>query len=195
MAKKRVFFSFHYKDVAEFRANVVRNHWVTKEGEEAGYFDSSLWESTKTRGDEALKRLINDGLNGTSATCALIGSETYARPWVRYEILKSMKRGNKLLGIHINGISDRNGQTKDLGPNLFDFLAVRYSLDGRTLTMLEAVNGQWAEYTKVDGSPSYSIDQRPEGDRGKLFALSHFYPTYLWIKDKGYDNFDSWVGN
>ena len=27
---KRVFFSFHYKDVVEFRANVVRKHWVVK---------------------------------------------------------------------------------------------------------------------------------------------------------------------
>lgn len=29
MAKK-VFFSFHYQDVVEFRANVVRKHWVLK---------------------------------------------------------------------------------------------------------------------------------------------------------------------
>jgi len=27
---KRVFFCFHYEDVESFRANVVRNHWVTK---------------------------------------------------------------------------------------------------------------------------------------------------------------------
>jgi hypothetical protein len=27
---KRVFFSFHYQDVIDFRANVVRNHWLTK---------------------------------------------------------------------------------------------------------------------------------------------------------------------
>ena len=36
---KRVFFSFHYKDVIDFRANVVRKHWVLKDDrEEAGYF-------------------------------------------------------------------------------------------------------------------------------------------------------------
>ena len=27
---RRVFFSFHYQDVIDFRANVVRNHWLTK---------------------------------------------------------------------------------------------------------------------------------------------------------------------
>ena len=31
---KKVFFSFHYKDVEDFRANVVRNHWVVKEKQE-----------------------------------------------------------------------------------------------------------------------------------------------------------------
>lgn len=42
---KRVFFSFHYQDVIDFRANVVRNHWMTKpDREEAGYFDASIWK-------------------------------------------------------------------------------------------------------------------------------------------------------
>ena len=27
---KRVFFSFDYQDVIDFRANVVRNHWIIK---------------------------------------------------------------------------------------------------------------------------------------------------------------------
>ena len=42
---KRVFFSFHYQDVIDFRANVVRQHWVTKpDREDAGFFDASVWE-------------------------------------------------------------------------------------------------------------------------------------------------------
>lgn len=66
---------------------------------------------------QALKNLINKGLEGTSATCVLIGSETYLRPWVRYELLKSLKNGNTLFGVHINGIKDKNSKTKDLGKN------------------------------------------------------------------------------
>ena len=54
---KRVFFSFHYQDVIDFRANVVRQHWVMKDREEAGYFDASMWESAKKRG--SLKQLID----------------------------------------------------------------------------------------------------------------------------------------
>ena len=45
---KRVFFSFHYQDVIDFRANVVRNHWITKsDREDAGFFDASIWETAK----------------------------------------------------------------------------------------------------------------------------------------------------
>ena len=41
---KNVFFSFHYQDVIDFRANVVRNHWVVSEKQSAaGYFDKSIW--------------------------------------------------------------------------------------------------------------------------------------------------------
>lgn len=36
---KRVFFSFHYENVSNFRVNVVRNHWLTKPNREsAGFF-------------------------------------------------------------------------------------------------------------------------------------------------------------
>ena len=71
---KRVFFSFHYQDVIDFRANVVRQHWMTKpDREEAGFFDASIWESARRTGSVALKRLINAGLDGTSVTCVLVG--------------------------------------------------------------------------------------------------------------------------
>ena len=112
---KRVFFSFHYEDVRTFRANVVRKHDLLKERQEAGFFDWSIWEDAKRHGDLSIKRLINTNLENTSTTCALIGAETWQRRWVRYEILKSYDRGNKLFGVHINGIRDKNGNTFPLG--------------------------------------------------------------------------------
>src|SRR5688572_7218843 len=120
---KRVFFSFHYEDVKTFRANVVRKHDLTKESRvDAGFFDASIWEDAKKNGELALKRLINNNLENTSITCALIGTETWRRRWVRYEILKSYDRGNKLLGVHINGVKDKNQQSFPLGRNIFDYL-------------------------------------------------------------------------
>ena len=64
---KRVFFSFHYQDVIDFRANVVRNHWLTKpDREAAGFFDASIWEDAKKTSSLALKRLINGELKNLS---------------------------------------------------------------------------------------------------------------------------------
>ena len=72
---KRVYFAFHYDDVINFRANVVRNHWTTKSDRSAaGFFDASLWEEAKKTGDIGLKRLINSGV-----TARNIKSETWPK--------------------------------------------------------------------------------------------------------------------
>ena len=94
---RRVFFSFHYQDVSDFRANVVRNNWVTKDREAAGFFDASIWEDAKKTSDIALKRLINSEVQNTTVTVVLIGSDTYSRRWVRYEIIKAWRRETKYL--------------------------------------------------------------------------------------------------
>ncbi len=119
---RRVFFSFHYeRDI--WRANVVRNSWVTQpDREAAGFWDASLWEEAKKQGDEAIKRMINRGLENTSVTAVLIGAETASREWVEYEIKKSFERGNGLLGIFIDGIKDRYGFPDGRGANPFDRL-------------------------------------------------------------------------
>ena len=55
---RRIYFSFHYQDVIDLRANVVRNHWVTRTRGEAGFFDASIWGNAKRRGDTAVRCLI-----------------------------------------------------------------------------------------------------------------------------------------
>ncbi len=122
---RRAYFAFHYRDVANFRANVVRNSWVTKpDREEAGFFDASLWEETKKKGDEAIQRMIKNALEGTSVTVVLVGKETSSRKWVRYEIKESHKRGNGLLGVYIHNIKDKNGNTDEKGNNNFGAIDV-----------------------------------------------------------------------
>jgi antiphage defense system Thoeris ThsB-like protein len=191
---KRVFFSFHYQDVIDLRANVVRNHWLTKpDREAAGFFDASLWESAKRTSSFALKRLIDSGLENTSVTCVLIGSQTFERPWVRYEILKSFKRGNLLLGVNINSIKGRDQQTKVKGLNPFEYAGITFSDDGKLATLWEKVNNEWNEYSEIDGRCSYSVDVAPEY-RGKGFNFAHWYSTYDWVLDGGYNSFSSWVG-
>lgn len=112
----RTFFSFHYeRDV--WRAGVVRNSALTKSNIAPEFIDASIWEDEKAKGDEAVLRLINGALLGTSVTAVLIGAETSNRKWVKYEISRSLERGNGLFGIYIHNIKDPSGATDSKGSN------------------------------------------------------------------------------
>lgn len=107
--KRRVFFSFHYADI--MRVNNVRNsgEFATSSSNSErrhieGFYDFSLWEKRKLDGEKSLKQLIRKGVQNTSAICVLIGTETWKRPWVRYEIARSVVDGRGLLSVHINRI-------------------------------------------------------------------------------------------
>ncbi len=76
---RHIFFSFHYAD--NMNANIVRNSGQFRPTAETGFYDKSLWEKARTEGDEALKRLINMGLNNTSVTVFIVGQKTYSRKW------------------------------------------------------------------------------------------------------------------
>src|ERR1700738_5050784 len=100
--KRKVFFSFHFDDV--MRVNVVRNAWKITHPDTAllrSFYDSSLWESKKLEGDDAVKRLIREGVCYTSAVCVLIGTETWQRRWVKYEIARTIIDERGLLGVHL----------------------------------------------------------------------------------------------
>ncbi len=94
---RRVFFSFNYADI--MNANIVRMSGQFKPTAETGYYDASLWESARTQGPDAVRRLIDKGLNNTSVTCFLLGAETYTRRWCKYELQKSIEDKKGILGI------------------------------------------------------------------------------------------------
>ena len=102
---RRVFFSFHYENDIN-RSMTVRNCWVTQGKEAAGFIDKAEFEKVKRQGDEAVKRWIDKQLEGTSVTVVLIGAETLNRPFVHYEICKSLERGNAVIGVLIHNIKD-----------------------------------------------------------------------------------------
>ncbi len=110
MARK-VFFSFKYDDVT--RAMVVRNSWVSQGKEAAGFIDKAEFEEVKKKGDQAIKNWIDKQLEGTSVTVVLVGEKTCRSRWVKYEIEKSIERGNGLLGIDISKIKDFQGNTTE----------------------------------------------------------------------------------
>ena len=94
---RRVFFSFNYADI--MNANIVRMSGEFKPTKETGFYDASLWEEAKTKGDAAIQKLIDAGLNNTSVTCFLLGAKTSTRPWCKYELEKSTADDKGILGI------------------------------------------------------------------------------------------------
>lgn len=111
---RRVFFSFHYqRDI--WRINQIRNLPNVAGCAAAGFIDASLWEESKRQGDAAIKRMIDDGLSGTSVTIVFIGSQTAGRKFIDYEIEKSITRGNAVIGIQIHHLKDRHGNPDPVG--------------------------------------------------------------------------------
>src|SRR5258708_23187661 len=106
LVKRKAYFAFHFDDI--MRVNNVRNAWKITHPDGAlnrSFYDSSLWENKRLEGDDALKKLIRDGVGYTSAVCVLVGTETWSRRWVKYEIARSVVDDRGLLAVHINGLN------------------------------------------------------------------------------------------
>ena len=189
---RRTFFSFHYKpDVS--RAWVVRNSWVTKvaqgDREDAGFFDSSVFEAKQRENDDALKRFLSDGLKNTTVTCVLVGAETCLPRWVRYELLRSFMRGNGLLAIRIHSIGSLHSPASSSGGNPFDCLA--YNIDGSTVRFRETKITGWEPASDVGTMPLGDVAYDLGGRANHTF--SNLFPIYDWATDKGYDNIGTWI--
>lgn len=111
---RHVFFSFHYqRDIV--RVNQIRNLPEIVDESAAGFKDSSLWEETKKKSDDAIKKLIDAGLHGTSVTVVCIGNKTSGRKFINYEIQKSLDRGNAVIGVQIHHLKNFDGEVDTAG--------------------------------------------------------------------------------
>lgn len=128
MAKRRVFYSFHYKP-DNWRVSQVRNIGVVEGNRPA---TGNEWETVKRGGDQAIRNWINGQLQGKSCLVVLVGANTAGRKWINYEIKQAWETGKGLVGIHINKLKDRNGKTADKGRNPFS----DFNLHGMPLTQL-----------------------------------------------------------
>lgn len=191
-AKRRVFFSFHYQNDV-WKVNQVRQSWrrnYENSRESEGFFDASLWETKRLTGPESIKTLIREGMANTSVTCVLVGSQTFERRWVRYELARSVVKGNGLLAVNINRMGDQQGRESQLGPNPLDYIGV-YG-DGANVFLAELVNGKWLKYS--DYSLAVNLPQtwrRP--NNGHVTRLSLYAARYCYKTDIGSANFSSWV--
>lgn len=141
---RRTFFSFHYQEDV-WRVWNVRKCWATGKDREAdGFFDGSVFEASKRESDEALKNFLRDGLKNTSVTCVLAGQHTAARRWIRYEIVRSVLKGNGLLTVDIHGLRNDKQVLGVKGTNPLDQVGL-YLSNGKIL-FAEVKGGKWVKY-------------------------------------------------
>ena len=124
---RTVFFSFHYqRDI--WRVNQIRNIPNITGIAAAGFKDASLWEEAKKKSDDAIKKMIDDALVGTSVTVVLIGAKTAGRKFINYEIQKSLDRGNGIVGIQIHHLKNSDGETDSPGDSPAKIEAAGYKV-------------------------------------------------------------------
>lgn len=116
MAKRQIFYSFHFKNDV-MRVAQVRNIGALEDNKPVSEND---WEEVKKKGDKAIEKWIDDNMKYRSCVVVLVGEETANRPWVQYEIKKAWNDGKGILGIYIHNLKcPRNGTCRQ-GKNPFD---------------------------------------------------------------------------
>jgi hypothetical protein len=126
MSKVPVFYSFHFAN------DVMRVQQIRNIGSIEGNSPTTPneWETLKRSGAKAVENWIDQNMKYKRCVIVLIGSETYARPWVEHEIIKAWNDGRAVIGIHIHNLKcPRNGLGRK-GKNPFDSITLQ---DGRKL--------------------------------------------------------------
>ena len=116
MAKRQVFYSFHY-DNDVFRVQQIRNIGALEDNKPVS---ANEWESVKRGGEASIKKWIDDNLRYKSCVVVLVGEETDNRKWVRYEIEKAWELGKGLVGVYIHNLKDPRTGKSSKGKNPFD---------------------------------------------------------------------------
>lgn len=116
MAKRQVFFSFHYANDS-WRASQVRNMGIV---ESQPIYSDNGWEKVRLKSKSGIESWIASEMSMRSCVVVLIGSETASRKWVKYEIEKAWKDGKGIVGIYIHGLENSLGEQSNKGSNPFD---------------------------------------------------------------------------
>lgn len=187
---RRVFFSFDWDDV--WRVNQVRysrNRIAKGRFVATGFVDAADIEKVKRKTDYAIKKWIDEQLHGTSVTCVLIGSKTSNSKWVKYEIEKSIEKGNGLLGVLIHDLKDRSGNTSKEGANPLE----NYNENNWGDKVKEALKhgGVGWGLAKIVfpqlAIPAVVITA------GYSLLKDDDYQIYDWHEDEGHENLGYWI--
>ena len=127
MAKRQVFYSFHF-DNDVMRVQQIRNIGAIEDNKPVSAND---WEEVKKKGKASIEKWIDDNMSYRSCVVVLVGEKTAGRPWVDYEIRKAWEDGKGLLGIYIHNIKCPRNGISSKGSNPFDEITLK---DGSKLS-------------------------------------------------------------
>ncbi|MBA3006833.1 MAG: TIR domain-containing protein [Proteobacteria bacterium] len=189
---RRTFFSFHYvPDV--WRAWNVRNSWVVNPDDQAssGFFDSSVFEASKKESDDSLKAFLREGVKNTSVTCVLAGTDTWSRRWVRYEIARSLIKGNGLLTVYIHGVKNKDGLTAVKGADPLAQMAVYRT--GNGIYLAEWKGDKWIKYDDYTlAIPESDLWFTAPSDNNIVQLCNHCM-SYDFTAQNGRQNIGGWI--
>jgi len=122
--RQPVFYSFHFGN------DVMRVQQVRQMGAIEGNpaVSANEWETIK-RKHRGVEDWIDANMAYKRCVIVLIGSDTHARPWVKYEIQKASAEGRGLFGINIHNLKCPNNGIGVKGKNPFEGLGL--TRDGR----------------------------------------------------------------
>lgn len=120
MAKRQVFFSFHYNNDS-WRAAQVKNMGKVSD---SSTFSANEWEEVKEKSDSKIKEWIDGQMVKRSCLVVLIGKNTADRKWINYEINKAIELDKGIVGIYINKLKNSWGEQDSEGDNPFDYITL-----------------------------------------------------------------------
>jgi hypothetical protein len=189
---RRTFFSFHYQpDI--WRVMNVRNSWVVKADEQIsdGFLDSSVFEASKKESSDALKKFLREGLNNSSVTCVLVGAETGERRWVRYEIVRSVIKGNGLLSVDIHDVKNKDGKTTTQGVDPLRQIGL-YKTDAG-IYFAELKDNKWVKYEDYTLPIAASDLWFDPPTSTTVVPISKHCMRYDFVQQNGRDNIGGWI--
>lgn len=127
---RNCFYSFHYKP-DNARASQVRNIGVVEGNQSVSDND---WEAVTKGGDDAIKKWIAGQMKGKTCAIVLVGTGTANRKWINHEIIKAWDDKLGVVGIHIHGLKNLDGEISIQSANPFD--SIGYGSTGKKLSSI-----------------------------------------------------------
>ena len=99
--KKRVFISFKSEDKQQVWGVRLL---ASNPDFDVDFFDESVRTPIKSQDNIYIRSKIREKINRTSVTLCMIGLNTHASDWVKWELEESIGKGNRIIVMALKGI-------------------------------------------------------------------------------------------